>query len=70
MLSISKQTYARAIATTEVIDGKVFWKHRDDKGWDQADYKPPPAPKNGARIKVFYNHNRDDIFRLYYFTHT
>ena len=69
MLSVSRQTYARAIITTQVIDGKVFWKHRDDKGWEQAGRQPPPATKNGAPIKVFYNHNRDHIFRLYYFVH-
>ena len=66
MLNCSRQSYARAIVTTEVIDGKVFWKPRDDKGWDQAARKPPPATKNGAPVKVFYNHNRDYICRLYY----
>ena len=66
MANCSRQSYARAIVTTEIIDGKVFWKHRDNEGWRQANRQPPPSTKNGAPVQVFYNHNRDCIFRLYH----
>ena len=32
----SKQSYARSIVTTQVIDGKVYWQLRDNIGWKQA----------------------------------
>ena len=59
----SKQSYARSIVTTQVIDGKVYWQLRDNIGWKQAHRPPPAATSNGLPTKVFYNYNRDDVYR-------
>lgn len=59
----SQKTYARAIATTRVIDNKVYWKAHDDPCWKRACRKPPPIPRNNAPVKVLFNHDRDDTYR-------
>ena len=60
----SRKTYARAMVTTYIIGNKTYWKARDDPGWKRAELKPPPAPRNGAPVRVFFNHNRDIIYKL------
>ena len=54
----SSKTYARAMVTTYIIGKKAYWKAREDAGWKRADLKPPPVPRNGAPVRVFYNKNR------------
>ena len=58
----SKVSYARAIATTYVKGRQVFWKSGDDADWKRASKNPPPRPRNGGPTRVFYNHNRDEIY--------
>ena len=56
-------TYARTMVTTQVIDGKVYWQSGDYLGWKQVRRDAPPLTKNGMPTKVFYNYNRDVIYR-------
>ena len=58
----SRKTYARSMVTTYIIGKKTYWKARDDVGWKRAGLKPPPAPRNGAPMRVFFNHNRKSIY--------
>ena len=60
----TRKTYARAMVTTYIIGKKTYWKAREDAGWKRAGLKPPPAPSNGAPVRVFFNHNRDRIYKL------
>ena len=59
----SKQSHARAIATTYIKDGQVFWKNAGDADWKRASKTAPPRPRNGGPTRVFYDHNRDEIYR-------
>ena len=59
----SRESYARSIVTTQVINGKVYWQSRDHSGWHQAHRPAPPATSNGLPTKVFYNYNRDEVYR-------
>ena len=59
----SSKSYARSMVTTQVINGKVYWHSADHMGWKQAGREPPPPSKNGSPTKVFYNYNRDTIYR-------
>ena len=60
----SSKTYARAMVTTYIIGKKAYWKAREDAGWKRADLKPPPVPRNGAPVRVFYNHNEKRIYKF------
>ena len=62
----SKMSYARAIATTRVCDGKIYWKSHNDKGWKMANKTPPPIPRNGAKMRVLFSKQRDTIYRYWY----
>ena len=65
----SNKAYASAIATTQVIGGKVYWQSRDHKGWKQSGRDAPPPTNNGAPTKVFYNYNRDIVCRYLFALH-
>ena len=43
----------------------MFWKPYDDPCWKQVCREPPPTPKNKAPVRVFYNHNRDKLYRSF-----
>ena len=60
----SRKTYARAMVTTYIIGKKTYWKSREDAGWKRSGLKSPPAPRNGTPVRVFFNHNRDSIYKL------
>jgi hypothetical protein len=60
----SRKSYARAIATTYVLNSKIYWKPHDDPCWKQVGRDAPPVPKNKALVRAFYNHNRDELYRL------
>lgn len=59
--------YASAMVTTFVDKKKVFWKSYDDVGWSQSDRQPPPIPRNKAPVRVVYDHNKEEIYRLFLF---
>ena len=59
----SPKSYATAIDTTRIINKKVYWKDSADPCWKRVERHPPPKPSNGAPTRVFYNHNRDRIYR-------
>lgn len=59
----SQKSYARALATTCIIANTVYWRERNDPGWKQAARAPPPAPRNGAPVKVLFNSERHAAYR-------
>ena len=59
----NRKSYACGIATTYVVGREVFWRSRQSAEWKRAGREPPPCPRNGGPTRVFYNHNRDEIYR-------
>ena len=60
---IKPKQYANAIATTCIINNKIYWNPHDNECWKNADRTPPPVPRNGSPVKVLYNHERDTVYR-------
>ena len=60
----SQKTYARSITTTYAIGSKVYWKAHDDPAWKQACRTAPPVPRNGAPVRVLFDHQRMATYRF------
>ena len=61
----SDHSYARGISTTYVYDKKIYWKEHSDPCWKKSRRKPPPVPRNGGRVRVLFDHQRDAIYRYH-----
>ena len=60
----SQKSYARAIVTTRVCNGKIYWKAHDDKGWKIANKTSPPVPRNNGKMRVLFSNQRDTVYRF------
>ena len=61
----SQTSYARGISIIQVIDKKIYWKSGDDPCWKQARKTPPTCPRNGAPVRVLFEHCKDAVYRYY-----
>ena len=59
----NKKSYVCAIATTYVVGRELFWRNEQSAEWKRSGRTAPPCPRNGGPTRVFYNHNRDEIYR-------
>ena len=59
----NRKSYACAIATTYVVGRKLFWRDAQSAEWKRTGREAPPCPRNSGPTRVFYNHNRDEIYR-------
>ena len=59
----SAKSYVCVIATTYMIEQKIYCKTPTDPGWKQCDRSPPPVVRNLASIKVLFSHERDTTYR-------
>ena len=60
----SQKSYARGISTTQVIGKNIYWKNHDDPVWKQSRRDPPPFARNGAPVKVLFDHEKDVLYRF------
>ena len=45
-------------------DNVCYWKAHDDPAWKQACRTAPPVPRNGAPVRVLFDHQRMATYRF------